>query len=215
MERREFLLGLAALGILGSNSAGAKIRGEFPEEGVHIDYRVLFGGNEIGKQTISFNHHATPGFIEVKYQINLEVRMLFAVAYRFEHSSTEIWDQNRKLHAIDSTSNENGKTTEVKGKLKDDVFHVKGEDGHTKGPGNLITSDSFWLAAALDSHHVMNTRTGDMAQPQVKKLSQDRYHLKAEFNHSKIDAKLHFKDEILYEAEIDSDGHSIRFERIS
>lgn len=215
IKRRDFLLSLGALGLAGPYAAMGKLKGEIPHEGVELDYRVLFGGNEIGHQTISVSHHDQPGKIAVNYKIDLEVRILFAVAYSLEHDSTEVWDHHRKLHAIKSRTVENGKTSLVHGGLEQGGFHVKGNNGVHKGPGDMITSDSFWLAAALDSHSVMNTRTGDIAKPKVKKLKEGHYHLKAEFAHGPIEANLHYKDDFLLEAEIDSDGHVIRFERIN
>ena len=37
-----------------------------------------------------------------------------------------------------------------------------------------------------NASHVINTRTGESAKPVVEKLANDRFHLKAEFEHGEI-----------------------------
>ena len=78
-----------------------------------------------------------------------------------------------------------------------------------------MTSDSFWLLSALDSHSVLNARTGEIASPVVKQLSKEHYHLNAKFPHGQINANLYFKDDYLKKAVIDSNGHIVTFELIT
>lgn len=51
-------------------------------------------------------------------------------------------------------------------------------------------------------------------KPIVKQLGEDRWHLKAVFPHGQSEATMRFSGDFLAEAEVDSDGHTVRIERI-
>jgi hypothetical protein len=48
----------------------------------------------------------------------------------------------------------------------------------------------------------------------MKDLGNGRWHLKANFDHGVIEATVRFDGNFLVEAEVDSDGHTVRMERI-
>ena len=213
MKRREFLTGIGLLAAFGPGEVSAAVNDALPPEGVVLNYRALFNGSDIGYQRIRIRQHDAAGHIVVEHDTKLEVRILFAVAYSLEHRSTEVWE-GFTLKSVDSETIENNQRTLVKGHATVKGFHFDNQNNEWLTPGDLVTADSFWVAAALQAASVVNTRTGDTAVPVLKKVGEDRWHLSAAFAHGEIEARLEFDGGFLREAEVDSDGHRVRLVRV-
>lgn len=213
MLRRKFVAGIGFFSVFGPQMTRAAVKDPLPPEGVEFIYRVLFGGSEIGTQTVSIRQHDTAGHVVVEHQIKLEVRILFAVAYALEHRSTEVWE-GFTLKSVHSETIENTERTVVKGEATEAGFRIRNAQSEWVVQEGAVTSDSFWLAAAMKSPTVINTRTGETASPDLKDLGNGRWHLKANFDHGPIEATMRFDGDFLVEADVDSDGHTVRMERI-
>ena len=213
MPRREFLAAVGSLAAVGARSARAVVNDPLPEKGVQLNYRVLFGDSDIGRQKISIRDHDRKGHVVVAHETKLEVRVLFSVAYALDHRSTEVWE-GFTLKSIRSVTLENGKKTLIKGELAADGFHIRNGQEAWVAPKNAVSSDSFWIAAAMRSASVVNARTGDSALLMKKKLPDGRWHLKAEFDHGTVEARMRFDGDFMVDAEVDSDGHGVKLIRI-
>ena len=214
MQRRDFLTGMGLLAALGPRAVSAVVNDVLPPEGVVLNYRVLFNGSDIGYQRIRIREHDEAGHAVVEHDTKLEVRILFAVAYSLEHRSIEVWE-GFTLKSVESETVENDQRTLVEGRATDKGFYLNNQTSQWLTPGELVTADSFWIAAALEAASVVNTRTGDTAKPVLKKIGDDRWHLSAAFAHGAVDATLEFDNGFLREAEVDSDGHLVRLVRIT
>ena len=215
MKRRDFVVGLGLLGMAGPVLSLTSIKEKLPPEGFSLKYQVFYGGNEIGSQTVSITEHTEGDHLVIEHSIDLEVRILFAVAYSLEHKSKEIWSTDRRLISVEAETIENGDKALVKGLHKDDGFHINGGFGEHTGLNSLVTSDSFWVASAMEAPLIMNVRTGDLAKPQISSIDDGKFHLKADFEHGPVEAKLEYEGDFLKLAEIDSDGHIVKFVRKS
>lgn len=213
MLRREFMAGLGIFAVLGPRKINAAVRDPLPAEGVELVYKVLYGENEIGTQKVKIREHDEAGHVVIEHEMAVEVRIFFARAYALEHRSTEIWE-GFKLKSLRSETVENDERYFVEGSLSDAGFRVKNFDKTWHVPEDAVSSDSFWLAAALDAPRVINTRTGDTASPIVNQLDAERWHIKADFDHGPIEATVRFDGDFLAEAVIDSDGHTVTLQRI-
>jgi hypothetical protein len=213
MLRREFVAGIGFFSVFGPQMAQAAVKDPLPPEGVEFVYRVLFSGSEIGTQKVAIRQHDAAGHVVVEHETKLEVRILFAVAYALEHRSTEIWE-GFTLKSIQSETIENDERTLVEGEATESGFRIRNTQSETVIPEGAVTSDSFWLAAAMTSPKVINTRTGDTASPDLRDLGNGRWQLKANFDHGPIEATVRFDGDFLVEAEVDSDGHTVRMERL-
>ncbi|MGB5496378.1 MAG: DUF6134 family protein [Sedimenticolaceae bacterium] len=213
MQRREFLTGVGLLAAFGPRAVSAVVNDILPPEGVVLNYRVLFHDSDIGHQQIRIREHDLAGHVVVEHEAKMEVRILFAVAYSLEHRSTEVWE-GFTLKSVKSDTVENDQRTLVQGRATDEGFHLNNQENEWLTPGGLVTSDSFWAAAALEAASVVNTRTGDTAVPVLKKIGHDRWHLSAVFPHSPIEATLEFDGGFLREAEVDAGGHRVRLVRL-
>ena len=214
MQRREFLTGMGLLAAFGPRAASAVVNDVLPPEGVVLNYRVLFNGSDIGHQRIRVREHDAVGHVVVEHDTKLEVRILFGVAYSLEHQSTEVWE-GFTLKSVKSETIENGQRTLVEGRATEKGFHLDNQKNEWLTRGEVVTADSFWIAAALEAASVVNTRTGDTAVPALEKTGEDRWNLSAAFAHGEIEATLEFDGGFLREAEVDSDGHRVRLVRVS
>ena len=214
MKRRDFILGLGLMGLAGPALNMTSIKEKLPAEGFKLDYRVFYGGNEIGMQSVAITEHIEGDHLVIEHDINLQVKILFAVAYSLEHKSREIWSTDKRLISVEAETIENGDKALVKGMHKDDGFHINGNYGEHTGLNSLVTSDSFWIASAMQAPMIMNVRTGDLAKPDITPINENSFHLKADFEHGAVDAKLEYEEDFLKHAEIDSDGHIVKFERV-
>ena len=214
MQRRNFLAAVGLHAVLGPRQGQPAVQDPLPPKGVQLDYRVLFGDSEIGRQSVRIREHDQKGHVIVEHAVKLEVRVLFSVAYALEHRSTEIWD-GFTLKSIRSESIENGERSVIEGDATADGFRIRKAGKAWLAPRDTVPSDSFWIAAAMGSASVVNTRTGDTAKPMLRQLSDGRWHLKADFAHGPVQAHMRFDGEFLAEAEIDSDGHTVKLRRIA
>ena len=214
MQRRDFLTGMGLLAALGPRAVSAVVNDVLPAEGVVLNYRVLFNGSDIGYQRVRIREHDEDGHVVVEHDTKLEVRILFAVAYNLDHKSTEVWE-GFTLKSVKSETVENDQRTLVDGRATDKGFRLDNQKSQWLTPGELVTADSFWIAAALEAASVVNTRTGETAKPVLKKIGDDRWHLSAAFAHGAVDATLEFDNGFLREAEVDSDGHLVRLVRLT
>ena len=214
MQRRDFLTGMGLLAALGPRAVSAVVNDVVPAEGVVLDYRVSFNGGDIGYQRVRIREHDEDGYVVVEHDTKLEVRILFAIAYSLENRSTELWE-GFTLKSVNSETVENDQRTLVDGRATDKGFRLDNQKSQWLMPGELVTADSFWIAAALEAASVVNTRTGDTAKPMLKKIGEDRWHLSAAFAHGAVDATLEFDNGFLREAEVDSNGHLVRLVRVT
>lgn len=212
MLRREFITSMGAAALLAPHLASAAVREALPPEGVELIYRVIYGGNEIGTQTVRIRDHDEDGHVVIEHEMTAEVRVLFARVYALDHKSTEVWEGFR-LKSLRSETIENDQRAVIEGEAAETGFRVRNGEQDWLVPEGAVPTDSFWLAAALESSHVINTRTGESAKPVVEKLADDRWHLKAAFDHGEISATMHFDGDFLDFAEIDSGGHTVTLTR--
>ena len=212
MHRRDFLGGIGLLALFGP-SVRAAVTDPLPPEGVEITYRALFGSSEIGWHKIRIREHDDRGHVEIEHESKLKVRILFAVAYSLDHRSTEVWE-GFQLKSVRSETIESNERSVVEGDTSGQSFIIHNKTGKHEVPIHVATTDSFWVAAALKEPTVVNARTGETATPNVEKLPDGRWHLKADFEHGTVDAKLRFDGDFLDEAEVDSDGHLVRLVRV-
>lgn len=213
MQRRAFIAGFGYLAALGPRLGNAVVRDPLPPEGVELDYKVLFGDSQIGLQKMRIRSHDLAGHVVIDHESRMQVRVLFAVAYSLEHRSTEVWD-GFDLKSIRSDTIENGERTLVVGEATEKGFVIRKGEQDWLVPSGVVTSDSFWIATAMNACNVVNARTGDFARPEVRDLGGGRWHIKGAFDHGPVEATLRFAGNFLAEAEVDSDGHRVRLLRV-
>jgi hypothetical protein len=103
-----------------------------------------------------------------------------------------------------SATIENDERTVIEGEATKDGFRIRAGEAEMVTPAGAVTSDSFWVAATMEAPKVANARTGETATPAVKDL----------FEHGPVEATVRFEGDFLAEAEVDSNGHTVKLVRV-
>lgn len=214
MNRRRVLAGMGLAAIVSPAFGMQTVRDQMPDEGFKLKYKVSLGDSHIGHQEVVISKHTADDHLIIEHLVDVEVRMLFAVVYSMNHQSTEVWTVDKRLVSVESKTIENGKLAEVAGVHKEDGLHILGEFGEYAGLDAAVTTDSFWIASALEAPAIINTRTGELAKPKISKHADGTHQMNIDFPHGSVVARLSFDGDFLQRAEIDSDGHIVKFERI-
>lgn len=119
-----------------------------------------------------------------------------------------MWD-GQTLKSLYSEGSENGSDFVVQGEAVRNGFAVSGPQGDFTAPPDVATTESVWRTSALRKPHLVDTVKGRVVQPLVHPLDDGRWHLE----HGKLKADIRFDGEFMADADVDKDGHQVRFVR--
>ena len=102
--------------VIGSSAAPAA--NDFPYDRT-LSFTILRNGQEVGNHTLSFQNEGSNRTVTVA--INLAVKSLGVISYRYSHSSTEMWSGNA-LRWLEARTDDNGR-----------VFTVRTQKSNSKG----------------------------------------------------------------------------------
>lgn len=122
-----------------------------------FDYRIVHSAyGDIGsyRNTIESRGDA----VTVRSTLDIAVRFLGIPVYRETGERFERWHRDR-LVEFQSVTRKNGRTLEVTGQARDDVFVVTGPAGTTEAPKDVRPSNP-WTAKMLAADTIMSTSTG-------------------------------------------------------
>jgi len=148
------------------------------------------------------------GLTLVKHHRKLELRLLFIPLLTSEKISQERWDGD-VLVDLRAHSLENGERCTVEGHNTEDGFAVRGPDGDFLAPAGIATTESFWGTWALNKTHLLDTGKGKVLEPKLTPLKGGRWYLE----HDRLKADIGFEGELMTDAILDTDGHSIQLIR--
>ena len=139
-----------------------------PDSGT-IEFAVYRKGDKIGRHTLTFTEKADKLTVDV--DVALKVRLLFVTVYRYEHTSTEVWDQG-KLTSLESETRQNGKEWFVKAECDTTQMQVMANDGASVVDGSLFPT-TYWNVASLETPRWFNTQFGSPLDVNVSPLGPD------------------------------------------
>ena len=119
-------------------------------------YRLDRAGSEIGTHDISIGRSGDTLTVDVS--IAIAVRVLGLVAYRYEMTSREIW-QNGMLRSIRSRSDNNGDAAFVNADRSGSVIRIDGSAFSGTADADVGTT-SYWNPAILDRPVWISTQGG-------------------------------------------------------
>ncbi len=212
MNRRDFILAAATSALLLPATSRSAVSHKDLSAGdtLQFDYRILFGDSDIGHHRVSITKDPS-GLISVEHERRMEIRLLFVRVYAFQQRSRELWD-GQSLKRLDADGEENGKGFVVQGReVEGEGFAVSGPQGDLLGPQDLATTESFWVSSTLNKPHLLDTVKGKVVKPRVERLDDGRWHLE----HGDIQADIRFDGDFMSDADVDNDGHSVRFVRVA
>src|SRR6267154_6083998 len=104
---RKQLAAAFIVSVLGSTTVSAA--NDFPY-GQTLAFAIYRKGQEIGRHTLSFEQDGANRVVTVA--INLAVKAMGVIAYRYIHADREVWNGDT-LQALDSQTDDNGKKYKV------------------------------------------------------------------------------------------------------
>jgi hypothetical protein len=160
---------LLMLGLL-SLSFASHASERSPADGVSSwDFDVYLDEKKVGKHLFTVSE--ADGVKRVQSDASFKVRILFILAYRYEHRAAESWADNC-LVGIDASTNANGERTDVSGQKAGAGFLIENGAGPTELPQCVMTF-AYWNHEFLDQSRLLNPQTGEYVDVQVEKVGDE------------------------------------------
>ena len=211
------LLGLLfSQGAINAEAAG-RLDEPLPAGGLTLNYDVLLENDKIGEHKISV--HKTGADVQIKHDIHMKVKVAFITAYELNHKSTEVWREEGprkvRLIGIESHSVEDGKEHMLKGRATGASFEVDTANGTVTTPGNIGTTNSFWVDVSTVHPKMIDSIEGHVVTAQVTpegtEVLNGKPAQKFALKTGQRDATGWFSEDLLVKAIINNDGHVIRY----
>jgi hypothetical protein len=148
---------LGALGFAGSAAAE------------QLRFQVYLDERPIGEH--SFRIAGSGDTTRVTSRASFDVDFLFINAYRYRHTSSEVF-RNGCLTAIDATTDDNGKRYQVSGEAAGDAFRIQATDGTERASG-CVKTFAYWDRDFLSKRRLLNPQTGDLESVRVQPKGRD------------------------------------------
>ena len=135
-----------------------------------VEYDIIRKNKIIGSHKISFTNN-DEGLI-VETNINIKVKVLLITAYKFSHSSRELWVDGNFVKINAHTDFEDEREYFINGEDKEDSFIASGMDGEIEMQKNILPSN-FWNIKILDEKELFDTQKGIVRKIKVEKLGEE------------------------------------------
>ncbi|MGD9885365.1 MAG: DUF6134 family protein [Reyranella sp.] len=161
---------------------------EFPY-GQNLTFDVYRNGQPIGQHTLVFQHDGSKRTVTIA--VDLTVRALGIVAYRYQHNSREVWSNNA-LQALEARTDDNGQKYVVNVKRGGDGLTVERQSTAATG-GAAATSDqglqpstfarevlpasllptTHWNVSQVGQSTLLNTQYGTKSKTQIRTVGRE------------------------------------------
>lgn len=135
-----------------------------------LRFQVYLDDRPIGEH--SFRIADAGGATRVSSRAAFDVDFLFINAYRYRHSSNEIF-RDGCLAQINAQTDDNGKRFQIEGSAVGGDFRVERADGVEQAPG-CIKTFAYWDRSFLNQPRLLNPQTGDLEEVRVQPKGNDR-----------------------------------------
>lgn len=153
---------LGALPLFAALSAQAAIEDQYR-------FEVLLDDKPIGEHRFEIDRRGAQARVESRAKF--EVDFLFLTAYRYEHQSTELFE-NGCLKQIRAQTNDNGTRYKVDGSANGEVLKVDRGNSVETAEG-CVKTFAYWDPAILKQQRLLNPQTGELERVAVRKRGTD------------------------------------------
>lgn len=157
----------AALPLLGAIFP-ARARAAFLPD---LRFRALHRGSPVGEHRVEFRSDGDR--LVVTTHIDIRIKILFFIAFRFVHDAVEVWHGGR-LKSVESTTNDNGTRLTVTGAAARDGFRITGVDGPFLAAPQLLTTNTLWSSRLLRESRMIDVQYGGEVGLVVKTLGEEQ-----------------------------------------
>jgi hypothetical protein len=120
-------------------------------------FKVSRKGTAIGSHSVELRRASSR--LEAITRVELAVKIAFITAFRFEHSGSETWEQDR-LVALSGDTNQNGERFRVTGQPTAKGFRVEGPAGPVLVDAGTLTSNALWSTLFVRQSLLINAQQG-------------------------------------------------------
>ncbi|PPR45632.1 MAG: hypothetical protein CFH16_00504 [Alphaproteobacteria bacterium MarineAlpha5_Bin6] len=132
-----------------------------------VEYDIIRKNKVIGSHKIKFENNEEGLIVETN--INIIVKVLLITAYKFSHTSEELWIDGNFIKINAHTDFEDEREYFIKGEEKKEFFTASGMDGELEIKKNILPSN-FWNIKILEEEELFDTQKGIVRKINVKKL---------------------------------------------
>jgi hypothetical protein len=179
----------ATIALIVSGTAGTPaVAQEFPY-GRNLTFDVYRNGQPIGQHTLTFQHDGANRTVTIT--VDLTVRALGIVAYRYQHNSKEVWSNNA-LQALEARTDDNGQKYSVNVKRGSDGLLVERQSPAASAaaattsdqglqpatfarevlPASLLPT-THWNVSQVGQSTLLNTQYGTSSKTQVTMVGRE------------------------------------------
>ena len=133
------------------------------------DFDVYLNDKKVGKHLFTISE--VGGVKHVQSEANFKHKILFIPAYRYEHSAAERWSDNC-LITVDSSTNANGKHSQISGEKTGVGFVIESGDNPVHLPECVMTF-AYWNPDFLRESRLLNAQTGDYVDVIVEEVGDE------------------------------------------
>jgi hypothetical protein len=124
-----------------------------------LNYTIFNDEDDVGGLELAINRAGDQATVKVSMKIL--VRILMVPAYRFKHSSTEVWAGDR-LASLTAQTSDNGDDFAISMKQTGDSHEIQSADGLARQTGTRLT-ELLWCEGAAKSGAIISTLTGNVS----------------------------------------------------
>ncbi|MDM0111144.1 DUF6134 family protein [Variovorax sp. J22R133] len=131
------------------------------------DFVALLNGEPIGEHR--FSVVASGDGRKVASDANFTVKFVGITAYRYRHHAIEQWRGNC-LKALDATTDDDGKATQVDSRTQDERLIVSTNAGNARTMPDCVMSFAYWNPAIRTQARLLNAQSGELEEVQIRRI---------------------------------------------
>jgi len=182
------------------------------------DFSVKLDGDEIGYHRFELIDEGNQK--RLLSEARFDVRFLFVNAFKYRHSTTEVWSDGC-LREIEARTQANGKRMAVSGLTVEDRLVIDAGDAQS-ALDNCVMTFAYWDPAFLQQSRLLNVQSGEYLDVRVEQLGLEPINVRGQdvaaivyrLTADKIELKLWYSpdDEWLALESVARGGRLLRYE---
>jgi hypothetical protein len=137
-----------------------------------LEFDVFLNDKPIGEHSFEITADERASIERVSSRAEFDVDFLFINAYRYRHSSNEVF-RDGCLAQIRATTDDNGERYRVEGTASGEAFKIRRSDGTEQADGCVMTF-AYWRQDFLRQQRLLNPQTGELENVRVRREGSDR-----------------------------------------
>jgi hypothetical protein len=131
-----------------------------------FDFAVKLDGDEIGYHR--FEIVGDGDMRRVTSEAKFDVRFLFINAFKYRHTSNEIWDGNC-LSEFSANTRVNSKKLDASGSREDERFVINGAE-QDDAVSDCVMTFAYWNPEFLKQSRLLNPQSGELLDVEIESL---------------------------------------------